>query len=696
MSVPLQHRIRSLRALLGLLVVVSAALAGCSTPRATRQQSLDEWRALTAPTAPSPRVFLKGDQVRFYFPGTNGVEAFAAHWKRGRVPTHGFKVKSAVLRWNQRLTRIPDHDRGWREAQVIAGAQWRTLATHLTERLTPATPGHGAYYQAFLADGLLYRDAEGHSRFVSLDQQPTNVVINHQYSVEETLEVMSGLASEQLRQLYPNRSLFLLMAPHARRFTQPVLIDGQQRRCVGLTPSALFDYTERGVTPSATLQGFEALVPESHGIALVKNPLSSAFRAADLVVETAVRFIRLPLPKAAKELPPAGAGKNMDPAAFEAWLDRYTGTRSESGSLDLLIDGERFFSRFRDGLAHATNHIWINVYIFDRDDVGCDIADRLKQRSVDLDVRVLMDRMGSIGAGQTPPLTPLPEHFEPPTSIVSYLRDHSNVKVRNFLNPWFSSDHTKVFIVDGTRAWLGGMNFGREYQYEWHDLMVEVAGPVVDSLETDFRHIWAHAGAGGDLAYAASLLRSPVARVHSQCTTNSAAGWIPVRLLPTKTAWKPFCAAVRGALTRAQNRIYVENPYLFDKRVVLALVQARRRGVDVRVVLPRVNDFKAAGRGNLVVANYLLEHGVRVYFYPGMTHVKALLVDGWACVGSGNLNHLSLRVNQEQNVATSDPAFVARLEQELFESDFRHAYELTQPITVDWVDFLTDLILEGF
>ncbi len=673
------------------MLVVSAALAGCSTPRASRQQSLDEWRTLTAATAPPPRVFVKGDEVRFYFSRTNGVEVFRAHWKRARVPTHGYKVKSAVLRWDQRLTRIPEHDRGWREAQVIAGAEWRTLAENLAERLTPASPGHGAYYQEFLADGLLYRDAEGHSRFVPLDQQPANVVIDHQYSVEETLEVMSAAVAEQVKRLYSNRSLFLLMAPNARRFTQPVLIDGQQRRCVGLTPSALFDYTERGVTPSATVQGLNALVLESHGIALLKNPVSSAFRLADLAVETVVRFARLPLPKPAKCTSPVRPAEGMDPVGWEAWLDRYTGTRSEPGSLDLLIDGERFFSRFREGLAQATNHIWINVYIFDRDDVACDIADRLKERSTDLDVRVVMDRMGSIGAGQTPPLTPLPEHFEPPGSILSHLREGSNVKVRKFLNPWFTSDHTKMFIVDGTRAWLGGMNFGREYQYEWHDLMVEVAGPVVDSLETEFNHVWAHAGSGGDLAYLGALFK-PTVR-HVQCPTSA---WIPVRRLPTKTAWKPFCTAVRGALARAKSRIYVENPYLFDKRVILALVQARNRGVDVRVVLPRVNDFKAAGRGNLVVANYLLEHGVRVYFYPGMTHVKALLVDGWACLGSGNLNHLSLRVNQEQNIATSDPAFVARLDQELFQSDFHHSYELTQPITVDLTDFLTDLVLEGF
>jgi cardiolipin synthase len=305
---------------------------------------------------------------------------------------------------------------------------------------------------------------------------------------------------------------------------------------------------------------------------------------------------------------------------------------------------------------------------------------------------VIFDRMGSIGAAVSPPASPLPEDFIAPSSISSYLSKDSHVHVRPFLNPWFSSDHSKVILVDGARAWLGGMNIGREYRYEWHDVMVELEGPVVTSLETEFKRQWSHAGPWGDLAYVATLLRGP--QKHDPVPVPGP--WTKVRLLPTKTAWKPFVTAVLGSLGRAQNYIYVENPYLFDKRVILALVRARNRGVDVRVVLPNVNDFKAGGRGNVVIANYLLQHGVRVYFYPAMTHVKALLVDGWACIGSGNLNHLSLRVNQEQNVATSDPAFAATLKHDLFEEDFTRSYELTQPISVDWIDLLADLVLEGF
>jgi len=661
-------------------------------PATTKQESLNEWRSLTSPDAAMPRVFVKGDHVRFYFLVEDGVEAFSAHWTRLRVPSGRYKVNSALLRWDQKLAKVPREEQGWREATVIAGTEWRQMATNLVSSFTPKTRGSGAFYQAFLADRLLYRDAQGNARSSSTSETPNGITIEHRYSMDETLELLARRVEDHLGSSHPGGTLFVLLSPNARSFTQPVLIDLRRRQCVFLAPAALYDTTERGVTLSATAQEASAILPESHGWALLKNPVSSAARLGDLGIATLIRFFRLPLPKPGTDPPPLSHPEPMNLVSWENWLDHYTGTRRENGSLRLLIDGDRFFGRLRDAIAGATNRIDINMYIFDRDDIAVEVADQLKARSKQVKVKVILDRLGSIAAGVSPPATPMPEDFVPPSSIISYLRTDSHVEVRPFLNPWFSSDHSKVIVVDGDRAWLGGMNIGRKYRYEWHDLMVELEGPVVTSLETEFKRQWAHAGAWGDLAYVARLLSGPQ-KVEPTPNPNP---WIKVRLLPTKTAWKPFATAVLNSLERAQNYIYVENPYLFDKRAILALVNARNRGVDVRVILPNVNDFKAGGRGNLVIANYLLQHGVRVFFYPAMTHVKALVVDGWSCIGSGNLNHLSLRVNQEQNVATSDPEFAARLRRDLFEADFARSYELTQPISLEWVDFVADVLLEGF
>ncbi|MFO1475164.1 MAG: phosphatidylserine/phosphatidylglycerophosphate/cardiolipin synthase family protein [Verrucomicrobiota bacterium] len=677
---------------LRIAVACAAAWAWSAFAAPSRQEYLDHWRSLTAPPGDPVRVFVNGNRIRFFFNTESNIVEYEGSWNHRRVPSDSYAVNSALLRWTATLPRQPDLRKSWREATVIAGSEWRRLSTNLVQELTPAEPGHGACYQAFLGDRVFFRTALGAVRSIPQGDVPEQIVIDHRYSVDETLDVLSVKVEEQLVRTHPGDNLFLIMAPDSGRFTQPLLLDRQQKQCIWLSPAALYDTTERGPGFAASLRGFAALIFESHGLALIKNPVSCAARLADLGVQSAVHLLQLPLPKPGVERAALSQTNGMDLQAWEKWLDTYTGTRREQGSIELLIDGDRFYSRLQHAIAGATNHISVNVFIFDRDDVAVSIADELKRRSTEVEVRVILDQLGSLGAGLAPPTTPMAEDFVMPTSIVDYLRSGSDVHVRPFLNPWLSTDHSKVYLVDGTQAWIGGMNLGREYRYEWHDLMIQLGGPVVGSLENEFARHWAHEGPLGDLSYAAALLSPGKAW---PAGTN-AGNWIPLRRLPSRTGWKPYSAAVHGAIEKARGYIYVENPYLFDKNVISELVLARRRGVDVRVVLPRVNDFKTGGRSNLVIANYLHEQGVRVYFYPGMTHVKALLADGWACVGSGNLTHLSLHLSQEENIATSDPAFAAELKKALFEQDFARSYELNQPISVDWVDTLADTVLESF
>ncbi len=77
-----------------------------------------------------------------------------------------------------------------------------------------------------------------------------------------------------------------------------------------------------------------------------------------------------------------------------------------------------------------------------------------------------------------------------------------------------------------------------------------------------------------------------------------------------------------------------------------------------------------------------------------MSHVKAAIYDGWACLGSANFDNLSLRVNEEINIAFTDPAAVAELRQELFEADFAISDELTEPLRVSWSDRVLEKIAD--
>ncbi|HZR17332.1 MAG TPA: phosphatidylserine/phosphatidylglycerophosphate/cardiolipin synthase family protein [Verrucomicrobiae bacterium] len=656
----------------------------------SRQRSADVWRRLTETNTPPPEVFVRGNEVRFYFPAKAHDIGFVAKVGSARLPTAGYQVSSALLRLKKKLPPVTSGKEDWVQPVLIAGVEWRRLSANLMAALTPATPGHAKYYRGLLGDRILYRNEFDRPAVAPISQPPARVVIDHRYSIEESLQTMATLVEPLLKRAHPQNSLFVLMI-HSGHSAQPLLIDTKRHRCVWISSAALYEPMEPGLPFAPTLEGFSALALEGTGLALVKNPVSSIARLGNLVVQALSGLVRLPFSKPSGPAPPLVPREGMNLDQWEDWLDEHTSSRREYGSIRPLIDGERFFPRFQQAVSNATDHVRVHVFIFDNDDFAVQIANELKQRSRQAHLEVITDRLATMAAGRIPPVTPPAGPYTPPHSITRYLKEGSQVQARPFLNAFCSYDHSKVYLVDGASAWMGGMNIGREYRSEWHDMMVELQGPIVRTLEYEFQLDWAHASWLGDLAYLKTLLSVP--KPPALDSTNSS--WIQMRLLPTTTLRKSFAKAVLHSLQNARSYIYVENPYLFDKRVMSGLVRARERGVDVRVILPHANDSRYGARAELVGANYLVSNGVRVFYYPGMSHLKALLVDGWACVGSGNLNQFSFGICQERNVATSDPVFTAKLKRDLFEQDFTRCYELTQPVPVEWRDFVADFVLEG-
>lgn len=372
----------------------------------------------------------------------------------------------------------------------------------------------------------------------------------------------------------------------------------------------------------------------------------------------------------------------MDLDAFERHLDRITGTRQSRGTIRFHIDGDEFFPRLEAAVDEARDVIDIRTYIFDNDDYAVAFADRLKHRRDDgVRVRVLFDSLGNMSALQTDPGT-LPSGYQPPLSIAQYLRTHAGVRVRSTALQWFAGDHTKAIIIDRKLAFVGGMNIGREYRYDWHDLMMEVQGPVVDQLQFDTDKAWSRAGPFGDLGNLLTFLRGK--------RNVADDGGYPIRILQTRKFDSDIYRAQVAAIRMSRKYIFVENAYLSDDRIRHELAKARLRGVDVRVIFPANGNHGPMNASNRVTINALLKSGVRVYRYPGMTHVKAAVYDGWACLGSANYDKMSLKINRELNLATSDPQTVRILLERLFLADFAKSTEVTTPLDVGLGDRLAE------
>ena len=413
---------------------------------------------------------------------------------------------------------------------------------------------------------------------------------------------------------------------------------------------------------------------------LIKNTL------ADFARQTVISMVDLPQ-VSKTPVPPITTGPGMNLEEWEHELDRITDSTSSTGSLEFLIDGDEYFPTMIESIENANESIHLRTYIFDNDDFAVQIADLLKRRSMEIDVKVLMDGIGTLTGGLADSSS-MPASHEPPESIADYLRNDPHMGVRTLTNPWFSGDHTKVTIVDRNVAFVGGMNIGREYRFDWHDLMVKVKGDVVQELARDSDDAWAKSGMFGDLA--------AFFRYFANAQSPESEGGYPVRVLYTRTQDSQIYEAQLAAIRRAQKYIYIENPYFSDDAILFELIAARRRGVDVRFVIAEKGDAKLMDMSNVLSINTMLENGIRVYMYPQMTHVKAAIIDDWAMVGSANLDKLSLRVNKEVNIATSHPEAVNMLKRRLFHVDFQKSVELKSQLRSGPSYYLAEAIADMF
>ncbi len=664
-----------------LLTTMALLLAGCAAqpaPASPDEEILQD--------QPPSATFYKDGQLLLQY----GAIYLGATWPTTERNDRQFRYYATSIDLFAGETPDPQTlQRDWQPVTLLGNDRWNSIVRSLLESAAPEKSDSGTLITLQGADFVISRGPDGALAVHRLESKPASLKITR--SIGE--QAFSALANAYLKKELasngqsPGPVMFVVGESEPGRAF--VLFDLAADRSIFITQPA-------GALPLGKKLGYslrllDALALRSHVLGVVRNPVSSTSRLLWMTGHSGAVLLPRGIGLKEQAPPPLAQNAPMDPAAWEALLDELVSPEKYRARLKPLIDGEAFFVELIQAIQEAREAIDIQIYIFDSDDYALRIADLLKQRSREIKVRVLVDRLGSLAAGQVPSKSPYYSSSKPPLSILGYLRENSAIEVRALENPWLTSSHTKLIIIDHAKAYIGGMNIGREYRYEWHDLMLEIGGPLVWRLQTDFDGRWAHAGPGGDLAFAFNAARPDEP---SDPSGHGDAGEAEVRPLYTRTGDAQILRAQLAAIRRARSHIFIEHPYVSDDEIIYELIAARRRGVDVRVILPTGNDSGLMSSANLLAANVFLRNGVRLYGYPGMSHVKAAIFDGWACVGSANLDKLSLRINQEADLATSDPHFVDRLRRELFEVDFARSRELKEAQPVNWTDYISEFIAD--
>lgn len=667
-----------------LLALLALGSAACVVPPAAEAARAEAEATLSQP--PLGAFYRDGRLVLHYELGGEPV-FFQAAWAidEPSPPQHSFRVALLELA-HEPPAKPAELARDWQPVTLLDYSRWQALVDMLLERFAPEDQASASLVTVQSEELVLHRDRDGSLRIHRLADKPAGLQVTRYITEEAFSEAANDTLRNELSGEAGGPAPALFAVGQDELGSAFVLFDFAHRQSVFIahepspaSPVLGLDFSIRMV---------DAIALRSHVYSTIRQPVTMVHRLFWLTAHSGMTM----LPRGTLvtyDAPPLADRPPMDLDAWERNLDRLVGSDQYRGSIRLLIDGEAFFESLIQAIINAEKSIDVRLYIFDRDDYALRIADLLRQRSREIKVRVLVDRLGTLAAGRLPSGSPYHSRADPQVFIADYLRNDSKVEVRLVDNPWLTSDHTKVIVIDRHTAFVGGMNIGHEYRYKWHDLMVEVSGPIVKRLGKDFDKRWAHTGVGGDLAFAFAAMRPG-----KYAGPLDGPDFVKLRPLYTRTGDAQILRAQVAAMRAAQARIFIQQPYFSDDQMIAELIRARQRGVDVRVILPASSDSGFMNSANLITAKALARNGVRVYVYPGMTQVKAALYDGWAIIGSANFDKLSLRINQETNLATSDPRFAEQLKTELFDVDFAKSREWTGGEQVRWRDYIAKAIAE--
>jgi cardiolipin synthase len=335
----------------------------------------------------------------------------------------------------------------------------------------------------------------------------------------------------------------------------------------------------------------------------------------------------------------------------------------------LFTEGDELYEAMLAAIGTAQRTVRLETFIFAADEIGWRFAKALAEKArAGVEIRFHFDASGS-ATGASPDLH-------------QYMID-AGVKLK-WYHPWtwqhpshyFQRNHRKMLVIDEQKFFLGGSNIILENsralygERRTRDSDVAVMDGLAEQAAALFDWTWAHPEKAHKNRRA---VREP--------PSDPSMGPSLAGLYHNKIA--RLYALLIG---RAVRRVYVTNPYFCPgSRVERALRRAAKRGVDVRVLVPRNSDPPFVGW--LTRSSYacLMKSAIRVFEYlpPRKLHAKSIAIDDdWSVIGSTNLDHWGLVANHELVLVARDQKLGREL-RDAFSQDLEHSEEVQ---LAEWED----------
>lgn len=323
---------------------------------------------------------------------------------------------------------------------------------------------------------------------------------------------------------------------------------------------------------------------------------------------------------------------------------------------EILENGEELFPRMLEEIDAAKHSVLLSSYIFQNDSIGKLFLSALtKAKNRGVDVRVIVDGLAAI--------------LYPPKIVKSLAKAKLNVRYfdpAKLLPPSLHinmRNHRKLLVIDQRIGFTGGQNITDRHLSKLDgnrkkalDLHFSFSGDSARELQRAFLRDWASCGGETPI----TLPMPPLA-----ADDRADNGLTRVILDGPNENLDRLNELLLGVFSLAEKRIWIMTPYFLPGfELVGALIAAKHRGVDVRILLPAKTNIHFTQWATEHGLQHIVSRGLNVFLQPApFIHTKAIIIDdSYSLIGSANLDPRSLRLNFEIGVEVFSEKFNNKLE----------------------------------
>ncbi|HEX5125833.1 MAG TPA: cardiolipin synthase ClsB [Rhodocyclaceae bacterium] len=329
--------------------------------------------------------------------------------------------------------------------------------------------------------------------------------------------------------------------------------------------------------------------------------------------------------------------------------------------ITLLETGAAYFPALIAAIDSALHEIHLESYIFEHDATGILVASALAAAAMrGVKVRVMVDGFGGRGFERNT----APQLLAAGVEVMLFRRELGFFKIRRHR---LRRLHRKLSIFDQKLAFVGGINIIDDMHTPKQipprfDYAVSVEGPLVAPIQEAVNELW-------DLMSWANFKHRPHPH-YPKPTPSQPAGNVHAAfvLRDNLRHRKDIEHAYLAGIARARHDVIIANAYFLPgKQFRDALIEASRLGVRVTLLLQGRVEYWLLHHACRALYPHLLASGIHIVEYrKSFLHAKvAVMDDGWATVGSSNIDPFSLLLAREANVIVRDRAFTAELRDSL-------------------------------